>query len=731
MIIERVHFQGFGRFQDQTIQFQPGLNVIQAPNESGKSTLLQGIFALMYGGVQEGRRVRREADWYAGYRPWIAQQYGGEIDYTLQNTSYRLVRNLIKGREQEQLWNRLTGEELHHHFSFDQRKERKIIETQLGLSGELFQRTAYIASYSDTGSLSYKQEKKWQLKLTEKLNSLLDQGDEVELTSVLGYLDEQLNEMGKTENAKQKPFGMLIEKQQKLSEELEKEQETQAEYLQTRVDLQKLWREKEQLEQEYQVLSVQHQRISIALQCKAEWYRLDKINAALEEWEVANRKQIALQDKIYQLEEKKKLLEPPFRMQMEDLEECNGLHYQHQTFEKRIAQLEHQIHEEEQMSPPTSPWWKPVYPFLTYIALFLTGSSLFYSTILGFVLGTTTFLLYTVSKVIQEWNRKHHNQSRLWSIQTNRKLLEQYQLEHKVCKERLEWWQKRVGTNDPFIIRKWWDQTQQVEKIEWELDSLTREQPILKKGEGKYLRQKWEDGKRELITKYKGAFCDITDKQVDSESLVLSRETVHKSMQLNSMQIGEKQNSLQELESRLKEIEQLHMEWEQVSSELQRVKEEKEAIRVAQEVLQEAYRSRQGNVAPILQQISSSWITTVTNNRYDCLFADFTGDGLSARIPETGRKEKIDQLSTGTLMQMVFALKMSIVQYISSESNQQLPILLDDCFVYYDSDRLASILPLIGKLSQTHQILLCTCQTREMEQLNQLRQTYHAVSLIS
>src|SRR5690606_23188676 len=101
-----------------------------------------------------------------------------------------------------------------------------------------------------------------------------------------------------------------------------------------------------------------------------------------------------------------------------------------------------------------------------------------------------------------------------------------------------------------------------------------------------------------------------------------------------------------------------------------RVKEERQAIGVAHEVLQEAYRSRQGNVAPVLQQISSSWISTVTNKRYDSLFADFSGEGLSARIPETGRKEKINRLSTGTLMQMIFALKMSIVQYISAESKQ-------------------------------------------------------------
>jgi uncharacterized protein YhaN len=731
MIIERVHFHGFGRFQQQTIPFQPGLNVVQASNEAGKSTLLQGIFALLYGGAQEGKRVRREADWYSVYRPWASDQYGGEIDYTISEIPYRLIRNLSKGREQEQLLNRLTGEELQQNYLYDQRKERKIIESQLGLSGELFRRTAYITSYSPPGLVTSKQEKRWQQKLAEKLNSLIDQGDEVELTSILRYLEEQMNELGKTEHAKQKPFGILKEKEKMLREQLSKEKELQTEYLQARVDLQHLLIEQSQLEQEYQVLSEQHQRLSISLQCKADWYRLDKIHATLEEWEISEQQQKDLQEQIQRLEENKKALEPPFRMQIEDIEECNSLHYQDQTLHKRIALIEKQIQMERESINTRSKRWVPKYPLLTIVGFLLTIGSSIFSSVWALIFGMITGFVWVIPNLIMTYQIKNQEQSRKWNIQSNRELLEQYKLEQMACKERLNWWKHRVGTNDVDVIRDWWHQTQVVEKVEWELEQLLRNQPIRKKGEGKYLQQKWEDGKRELVSRYHGAFCKIADKQIENDSLVLSRETVHKSMQLNSMQVGEKKKSVQELEYQLEKIQQLHIEWEQVKDELEKVEDEREAIRIAKEVLQEAYQSRQGNVAPILQQISSSWIKRVTGERYDSLYADFSGEGLSARIPETGRKEKIDQLSTGTLMQMVFAMKMSIVQYISAESKQQLPILLDDCFVYYDKERLASILPLLGELSKTHQIILCTCHTREIEQLKELAEPFHQISLIS
>lgn len=731
MIIERVYFHGFGRFKQCTISFQPGLNIIHAPNESGKSTLLQGIYALLYGGAREGKKVRREADWYAVYQPWLAEQYGGEIDYILNDVPYRLIRNLTKKREQEQLLHRVTGEELQQNFLFDQRKERKIIETQIGLSGELFRRTAYITSYSDKGLQSDKQEIRWQQKLAEKLNSLMDQGEDVELSVILGYLNEKLNELGKTENAKQKPFGMLLEKEKSLYQKIEHNKEIQHECLQARVDLQHLIKEQERLEQEYLVLSEQHQRLSISLQCKADWYRLDKLQVALEEWKSTKRLHMEQQERIQKLEAEKMMLEPPFRMQAEDVEECSSLHYQVQTLDKRIGQLEQEMHREQRDSSTCLTWWRLDYPIITMFCTLISIGCFFFSSLWGFIFSFFTCLTWVIPQILSVYSFKYKEQTRKGNIRINQKLWEQYKMERKVCQKRLDWWEKRVGTNDASVIRKWWEQTQAVERVEWELEQLIRKQPNIKKGEGNYLRQKWEDAKREVVTRFQGAYCHITDKQIDNDSLILSRETVHKSMQLNSMQIGEKKKSVQELEHRLQEIQQLQIEWDQVKVQLERVKEERQAIGVAHGVLQEAYRSRQRNVAPILQQISSSWISTVTNKRYDSLFADFSGEGLSARIPETGRKEKIDRLSTGTLMQMVFALKMSIVQYISIESKQQLPILLDDCFVYYDRERLTSILSLLGELSKDHQILLCTCHTREIEQLDKLEQPYHTISLTS
>ncbi|MGE5577117.1 MAG: ATP-binding protein [Syntrophothermus sp.] len=66
MRIMRVRFSGFGRFSGQTIDFDPNLQVIYGPNETGKTTLINAILGVLYG-FKGSRRLRDLRD---AYRPW-------------------------------------------------------------------------------------------------------------------------------------------------------------------------------------------------------------------------------------------------------------------------------------------------------------------------------------------------------------------------------------------------------------------------------------------------------------------------------------------------------------------------------------------------------------------------------------------------------------------------------------------------------------------------------------
>ena len=60
----------FGRLRSETIQFSDGLNIIEAPNESGKSTWCAFLTAMLYG---INSRERDKAGFIADknrYAPW-------------------------------------------------------------------------------------------------------------------------------------------------------------------------------------------------------------------------------------------------------------------------------------------------------------------------------------------------------------------------------------------------------------------------------------------------------------------------------------------------------------------------------------------------------------------------------------------------------------------------------------------------------------------------------------
>ena len=59
----------FGCFNNATLDLQEGLNVIQAPNESGKSTWLAFLRAMLYGLPASGAPWRTRTDTPPGAEP--------------------------------------------------------------------------------------------------------------------------------------------------------------------------------------------------------------------------------------------------------------------------------------------------------------------------------------------------------------------------------------------------------------------------------------------------------------------------------------------------------------------------------------------------------------------------------------------------------------------------------------------------------------------------------------
>ena len=82
----------FGKFQNESICFHQGLNIIYAPNESGKSTWCAFIMAMLYG-IDSGERTKNGTlPVKRKYEPWSGMPMEGRMDLTADKCDITIAR---------------------------------------------------------------------------------------------------------------------------------------------------------------------------------------------------------------------------------------------------------------------------------------------------------------------------------------------------------------------------------------------------------------------------------------------------------------------------------------------------------------------------------------------------------------------------------------------------------------------------------------------------------------
>lgn len=111
MIIREANIGKFGKLENQKYQFSQQINVIYGANESGKSTLMQFLKAMLFG--LEKTRVRKTLDTYNRYEPWDTPAYFyGSMMFETGDQQFLLERNFYYKEKRARLVNIRDGEEL-------------------------------------------------------------------------------------------------------------------------------------------------------------------------------------------------------------------------------------------------------------------------------------------------------------------------------------------------------------------------------------------------------------------------------------------------------------------------------------------------------------------------------------------------------------------------------------------------------------------------------------------
>lgn len=151
-----------------------------------------------------------------------------------------------------------------------------------------------------------------------------------------------------------------------------------------------------------------------------------------------------------------------------------------------------------------------------------------------------------------------------------------------------------------------------------------------------------------------------------------------------------------------------------------------QALELAEGTIAKLAEELNNQLAPELNLMVSSLIQRITGGRYNEL--QVAQDmSINVLAPEKGDQVDISRLSGGTIDQFYFACRVAVADLVTGGG---LPLFLDDSFVQYDDQRLRHMLQLLVELGASRQIILLTCQRRELDMLAELApERYQAISL--
>lgn len=182
------------------------------------------------------------------------------------------------------------------------------------------------------------------------------------------------------------------------------------------------------------------------------------------------------------------------------------------------------------------------------------------------------------------------------------------------------------------------------------------------------------------------------------------------------------QEQWKEKENRYYNIEEQLLELTEPAEEEVILEEDEKALELSMETIRKIADRIYDEVSDELHEEVSKNLSNITNGRYDSIILD---EELHLFIWENGKKIPVNQLSKGTLEQAYFAMRMAVGDILMQE--ERMPVLLDETFSMYDDKRLADTLSRLAK--NPGQVILFSCQKREMDLLEQLSVPYHKIVL--
>ncbi len=145
-----------------------------------------------------------------------------------------------------------------------------------------------------------------------------------------------------------------------------------------------------------------------------------------------------------------------------------------------------------------------------------------------------------------------------------------------------------------------------------------------------------------------------------------------------------------------------------ISRRIARLEEYYRALELAQEVLYQASSALQRRFAPRISKRAQEYFARLTGGRYQRLsLSDDLSISASAENEDVLRSTQ--WRSDGTADQLYLSLRLAVAGELTPDA----PLVLDDALLRFDDTRLKAALAVLQEEAQQKQVLLFTCQSRE------------------
>ena len=693
----------FGKLEHETLTLEPGLNIITAPNEWGKSTWCAFLMAMLYGLDTRAKTTKTALADKERYQPWSGSPMSGRIDLNWNGrdiTIERATRRRVPLGE-------FKAYETESGLPVEELTAANCGQTLLGVEQTVFRRAGFIR-FSD---LPVTQDEA----LRRRLNALVTTGDD---SGAADRLAASLKDL--KNRCRYNRTGLLpqAEAQRDAIEEKLTELETlntQCQKLKMRIDEVKDWLRQLYNHQQALAYAKMESGLNQIAQAREATEETEQTLRALEAACASLPPQAEVESKVRELrafrdqwnairaEERQAPTEP---QKPELPNPFTGL-----TAEAARAMAREDAREMTELSQSKMPL---IFMIIGAIGLLAAGGLAYLTAYVFAVIAGGVGLLALIwgavdrvstrKKILAIVEKYGTADWKSWTAPIMEyeqamiaysEALKAYQEVGSDLEVRLMVLRKKrdslCGLQEPEEMLDFWQEAQR----QWEQYDRARAEAVTTKRHLEALNA--------VVKPVEKPTAPDNLTQNEAQTAQLLAECAAEQQRLQN-RLGQYQGRMEIIGS----AEDLRLQHKRVCDRIARLEDTYTALTIAQETLQQARTELQRRFAPRITQRAQELLGAMTDGRYQSLTM---GEDFSLRASAGQEDVQWDAIwrSDGTIDQLYLALRLAVAEELTPDA----PLVLDDALVRFDDTRMAAALNILRKMAESKQVICFTCQGRE------------------